>query len=419
MHKMKVRSSFTLPSAFLLLLLNDITFSSFFAEASFDNGAVTIPRPSVNGVMQRISQAFTDNDGDGYVPVLLPISTNAEILILNRMDGTDDSVYIPIGRSYDGHDWERVAGLEVSTVEYFCPEGSTSCQVYLPFVPGITGDYYITSFQNEIAYSNRVQVSRFLSKATFGPTTAELDAWLVQPWNGRPLLRTFSLWVTSQINDVGTTSHREYYRKRLGTRSIEAYKYGIPGPKACQATSRWRKFTFTSKDLRLSRSEPFLTLIIRSVRNNGVTGYVLSFGGEIRTVVMERPQYFGARSRFDEVAGQLELDTPYKLCYVEEFEGALRPNVREFMTFAVEVNGECRFVVGGACKDVNPTKKSVSVQGSTVTTIFLYPTYNNSHTLFFVSISSAVFWPMTPSASPHRSDFCPVPTSGNIQVILL
>lgn len=347
---MKIRS-LSFSSAFLLLSLN-AKLLSFFVHASYNNDAVEIPRPPTHEVMQVITPLLSDSDRDGFVPVLLPISLEDELLILNRMDGTDGSIYIPIGRSYDGHDWERVAGLEVSTIQFYCVEHnifSNHCQVYLPFESGITGDYYITSFQDETAGNNRIQVSRFLSKTTFGPTTAILDGWSVRPWQGRPLLKTYANWVTDQIDNAGTTSHREYYRERLSTPSIEAYKYGIPGPKACQAKSRWRKFTFTTKDYQLSRREPFLSLEIRSVWSSGTRGYVLRFGGEIRTVVMERPQYYGTGGRLDVVDGTLALDTPYTLCYVEEFEGALRPNLREFMTFAVRVDGQCRFVVGGAC----------------------------------------------------------------------
>ena len=54
------------------------------------------------------------------------------------MDGTDGSIYVPIGRSYDGHDWENLAGLEVSNIQFTCTEHnifSNHCQVYLANPP--------------------------------------------------------------------------------------------------------------------------------------------------------------------------------------------------------------------------------------------------------------------------------------------
>ena len=77
------------------------------------------------------------------------------------------------------------------------------------------------------------------------------------------------------------------------------------------------------------------------------TGYVLYFNDEIRTVVTEPLQHFGSRGRFTQVTGVLQLDTPYQICYTEDIQGSLRTQLDEYMTFAVRVDDDCRFIQGG------------------------------------------------------------------------
>ena len=87
-----------------------------------------------------------------------------------------------------------------------------------------TDNYVVASFLNENADNYRLQVARFLSKTTFGPTTSDLNNWIVPPTGGgnrNPVVKTFVDWVTDQINRGGVTPHREYYRQRLAPRSID------------------------------------------------------------------------------------------------------------------------------------------------------------------------------------------------------
>ena len=77
------------------------------------------------------------------------------------------------------------------------------------------------------------------------------------------------------------------------------------------------------------------------------TGYVLYYNDEIRTVVTEPLRYFGTRGGFTNVVGTLEVDTPYQICYIEDIQGSLRRRLDQYMTFAVRINDECRFIEGG------------------------------------------------------------------------
>ena len=93
------------------------------------------------------------------------------------------------------------------------------------------------------------------------------------------------------------TSHKKYFRERLSPRAVESYQYGIPGPKACEVNAHYRRFSFTYMDVELSRG---------STSNAGNTGHpytpltittegsytVLSFGGEVRTVLSTPLEYY-------------------------------------------------------------------------------------------------------------------------------
>ena len=87
----------------------------------------------------------------------------------------------------------------------------------------------------------RDEVARFLERTTFGTRKSDLDGWASND------TAAYANYVQDQISNIGTSSHREFYRKRLTPRSTETYIYGIPGPKACEANSRWRRFAFTKK----------------------------------------------------------------------------------------------------------------------------------------------------------------------------
>jgi hypothetical protein len=282
---------------------------------------------------------LADGDGDGLVPVFLPFSEAGTLLTLNRLDR---GVYVPFGRSYDGNSWERVAGLE-ETLDNICVDNVLSghCDVDLPFENDPIAEYYLTKYNHST--SERAELARFLQRSTFGPTTAEINGWD----SSSGLVNSMANWLLDQIENQGTSSHREYYRKRLNPRSIETYKYGISGPAPCEENSRWRKFAFTRNDLRLSSYEQIFDVEITSSTNGGVTGYVLSFANYVRTVLYEPLEYYGKGKDFTVVEGQLNTNSSYKLCYVEEIKGSVRSGVNDVKTFGLEVNGECRFIKGG------------------------------------------------------------------------
>lgn len=135
-----------------------------------------------------------DADGDGQVTVRFPVSRSGELVTLVRID---DTIYIPIGRSYDGNDWESVAGIE-DTLVYDCEEEilSHQCTVTLPY----SEDYYLTVFNHTLTH--RAEAARFLERATFGPTTAEID----QLASSADISSASTNWVKQQM--TGKVSRR-------------------------------------------------------------------------------------------------------------------------------------------------------------------------------------------------------------------
>lgn len=318
---------------FFLLKLADGT-------TSFDLNAVELHLPTTMGEMTVVSELLEDNDGDGLVPVLLPRSSSGTLVTLNRIES---DIYVPVGRSYDGYEWESVAGKE-ENLDYHCHEPSLShpCEVYLPIDSNNSSSYYLTVYDH--AVSPRAEVARFLERTTFGPTTGEINAW--DYGVSKPL--GMANWVTDQIDNKGISSHRVHFRERANPRSIETYKYGISGPSACEQNSRWRTFALIRKDLKLSQYELAFNLTIEVVTNGTDVGYVLLFANHIRTVLTEPLAYYGKFANSATVDGQLNVSASYKLCDVEEIDGSVRTDPDAMNSFGLEIfSGDCRFIQGG------------------------------------------------------------------------
>lgn len=195
---------------------------------------------------------------------------------------TGGGYYVPLGKSYDDQDWIRPPGRRERDVVYTCGAATNSgtyfdsgeylCEVTLPMTSKVlpTGQldeldapYYLTYYERSLSVRN--ELSRFLQRTTFGPTSAELDSLemaYVDLGGAGPdstshvttMERLQAEWVQGQ-QDPSTfstgkfSSLREYYRKRLNPRSPEVYRVGESGPHPCEKHSHWRKFAFTAYDV--------------------------------------------------------------------------------------------------------------------------------------------------------------------------
>ena len=226
-------------------------------------------------------------------------------------DQTQLEFYTPVGRSYDGNVWERVAGRYAHLVEFSC--SVASCDVTLPDMA--TNEYYMGAYKYELTASQ--SWARFFERASFGPTPDWLSTFPAA---------SFEAWILAQ-NLLPPTSHREYFRTRLNPRSLEMYKYGKTGPHPCMENSRWRAFALTRKDVVMSTGDVTGDLMVdwpmtmhnvtleTRTQTSGVSDkVVLKFGDHVRTVSDEF--YWSP-------GGTVAIpDGMYRLCAVDEYPGA-------------------------------------------------------------------------------------------------
>lgn len=191
--------------------------------------------------------AYTSRTGLTSSPITLTSSTvtltsTPSTGTLCTLFTTQDSLsgsqtyYIPVGRSYDGHHWERVAG-KYSSLEYTCTTSGV-CTVELDDWEENT--YYLTSYAYTLTPGQTS--ARFFERASFGATSSMLSL--------ATNVADMANWVRDQLDESVTplTSHRAYFRKRLNPRMLEMGKFGRSGPKVCDVNSRWRNFAFTRTD---------------------------------------------------------------------------------------------------------------------------------------------------------------------------
>ena len=126
---------------------------------------------------------------------------------------------VPVGRSYDGHDWEPTAG-ELSTLPWSCY--TSGCQVSLPR-HGDGENYMLTSYNHSL--SQRDQVARLLESGTFGSTSSDIDDWNYST----AMESSAASWVAIQMN-MEMTSHRKFWRRRANARVSERVLSSNPLP---------------------------------------------------------------------------------------------------------------------------------------------------------------------------------------------
>ena len=214
----------------------------------------------------------------------LPLSARGGILVL-QIHSSDLSPYL--GRSYDAHPWE--ASPDAPSVFDCCP---LWCTVTLPMVT--TGGQYtyrkIPTSQTEhlATRGSDFSIARFLSQASFGPTTSEIakisNAMRVnsQIENSAKERAVIKDWIREQI-DLPPSLHRAYYRRRTNPRLFKGLVMPTGSSRAaCAPGSRWSRYSFDESD---RTKEIVLTPFIDGTP--GSRFFSLSVDGVERTVVSE------------------------------------------------------------------------------------------------------------------------------------
>jgi hypothetical protein len=184
-----------------------------------------------------------ENSDDGSLCTLVELTTDDEIK--------------PVGRSYNGFDWEQYAGV-FATSSFSC-DADDVCTVTLPSPPAGHG-YVLTSFEHSL--STEDEAARFLEKSTFGPTRSEIAGF------SSPLA-----WVQNQMS-LPATSHRQFFRERATSWHTETAFQGLLSTHPCSQDARYRKYAFLRTD-----AERWVT-----IETSG-SDRILSINGQIRTVV--------------------------------------------------------------------------------------------------------------------------------------
>ena len=143
---------------------------------------------------------------------------------------------------------------------------------------------------------------------------------------------------------------------------IETYKIGVPGPRACERNSRWRRFAFTNHDAQMSDVAKKFYLEIEPVTVDGVTAYVLLYAGEVRTVIYDKLV-------LDEDPS-IELDmtggTSYTICWAADVVGGIREYPDAF-----------RLVVDNICKDIKGGNPEVIIDPTYLSTLSTWSNIEN------------------------------------------
>jgi hypothetical protein len=275
-----------------------------------------------------------DGNDDGPTIVELARSTPKTLITLVLL-AADGRSFQPVGRSYNGKDWEVSAGPYAGIVTFDCDgkdDGSVEmedgdeglCSVLLPSIPEQNkGSIYQLSKFNEPAYSDKDIASRFLEQATFGPTLHEIDALMnfrsvgtedesSFPSSSSPTLTTLAMakWIKHQQTDVPVASHRAFFRKHLNA------QYPIPNPigpvtTPCMVGSRYRLQSFSVKDF-----QRVLTIRTLKTSNAGDPARrALLVDGSIRTVVVGDVYTLDENENIELTTWE---DGDYTICFVIE-----------------------------------------------------------------------------------------------------
>ena len=184
----------------------------------------------------------------------------ADLGSINSDSSLSDFNMVPVARSYNYNNWERLAGPYAQELLISCADdpAAAECLLEIPVLANLKeGRFVLLPFQHSLSDSKSV-VSRFFHQTTFGPTMSMINAWDYS----KDFDIEFATWVENQMDQISTpiTSHREYFRKRVNgeleqeqeatsvdimrSRRRQIFKARHP----CEKGARWVKYSFTKDD---------------------------------------------------------------------------------------------------------------------------------------------------------------------------
>jgi hypothetical protein len=220
---------------------------------------ITCPRPT-SGPGAALTAGST---------VTISVTPSNQICTLTRLTTTVDSGgnsntdFAPVGRSYNGRDWDAVAGPYKSEMSFECSalNGSNACVVTLPQLDDpATQSFVLTSYAHTVTPEE--EVARFLEQTTFGVTKADMEFFNTESLDAGT---EFPAWVADQITNKEATAHRAYFRSRANGRATRAEDEVVANAdKPCNLHSRWKKYAFGWEEARAWTETPFTIKIMNN-----------------------------------------------------------------------------------------------------------------------------------------------------------
>ena len=262
--------------------------------------------PSTNSEAQAFScpdSGFTEVTSGESITVLK--SASGSLCTLTRVEASDSS-FAPVARSYDGYDWERVAGPYRSTLgNIACDDDTFACSFTVP-VAEASQAFVLTKYayiEDDNSLDVKAEAARFFEQCTFGTTSQDLQSAMsaIDSNDDLNLPTYFSNWLYDQVENVPPTLHRALWRGRAMSRTDVPLREGSTNH-PCEIGAHWRRASFDRRDKKKSMT----------ITKLASGSFAMAVDGHIRTVVPSIQ--FKSNVTFDEIGGD------YNICRMKKPE---------------------------------------------------------------------------------------------------
>ena len=231
-------------------------------------------------------------------------SAAGSLCTLTRVEDSDSS-FAPVARSYDGYDWERVAGPYRSTLDNItCNDDTLSCSFTVPIAePNQTFVLTKYEYSDDNSLDIKEEAARFFEQCTFGTTSQDVQSAMsaIDSNAGLNLPTYFSNWLYDQVENAPPTLHRALWRGRAMSRTDVPLREGHTNH-PCEIGARWRRASFDRRD----------RLKMMTITQLASGSFAMAVDGHIRTVVTSIQ--FESNVPFNVAVGD------YNICKVKKTE---------------------------------------------------------------------------------------------------
>jgi len=256
-----------------------------------------------------------------------------------------DDIIIPVGKTYDGHNWELSSGPFVHSIQFDCSPSSCTFVTPSKLDSSPQSKFQLTSFELSSSSSQLKSqniAARFFEQVTFGTKRSDIASFIDLPnmdvSSARHALESdLAEWAHDQMYTEEETpiSFRAHFRRNSDTRLRDVENIGKPNH-VCSENTRWRKYAFTMTAGAFSYKEITIEKVITT---NFKTAYSFSQGGVVVTELLENDAK--VKETWDGQRPETILPPgTYNLCMPKEVLG-------ESGFFGLSLDGYCReFKVG-------------------------------------------------------------------------